>query len=367
MKDRFCYTVNERQYRIVRGRGIRIVRIYRFFVGCAIIVVITQFAGCATVYRQMKQKVINNYREGIVLYRQGKYASALDRFETVQSIDPEYGDVRRYILITKDALSKKARDYYDRGMQYKKAGEYENALDQFLLVMKEDPDFRDTKQQLENIRKTPAITKKFQAALKRATAYYDRKQYVKAYTVLLQAKKYNDKSLEMLSLSTKTEIALNGRSLPYVSKAEKFYNKKQYAAAKSMCVKALEVNPWDEKAKALNEKCGRKLFVERNYEAAKKKYRSGDYFAAFDLFASVVERDAGYRDAQKYLDAIRSNLGKNVPQYYARGVSEYDNERFTEAIAEFNRVLKINPDHQKAKEYKDRAIAKLEIKRSLEN
>ena len=134
-----------------------------------------------------------------------------------------------------------------------------------------------------------------------------------------------------------------------------------------MCVKALEVNPWDEKAKALNEKCGRKLFVERNYEAAKKKYHSGDYFAAFDLFASVVERDAGYRDAQKYLDAIRSNLGKNVPQYYARGVSEYDNERFTEAIAEFNRVLKINPDHQKAKEYKDRAIAKLEIKRSLEN
>ena len=138
-----------------------------------------------------------------------------------------------------------------------------------------------------------------------------------------------------------------------------------YIEAKRQLGRALYVNPWDVDAKELMNKCNRKIYVEDLYRRAKVKYNQGDMFAAFDLFNEVNERERGYRDSERYLGVLNERLGRNIPQYYEKGVSYYDNERFSEAIVEFNRILKINPNHQKAREYRERALAKLEIKKSL--
>lgn len=324
-----------------------------------------QLAGCAMVYRQMKHKMTRNYREGLVLYRKGEYADALDRFETVQSIDPEYGDVRRYILITKDALTKRAREYYERGMQKKHSGDYEEALDLFVLVMKEDENYRDTKYQIQALRDTRHIRQKFENSMRKANAWYNRKQLQRAYVECLKAKKYNPESLELLALMEKVEFALTNMSRPYLERARNLYAKNRYIEAKRQLARALYVNPWDVDAKDLMNKCDRKIYVEEIYTRAKAKYNQGDMFAAFDLFNEVNARERGYRDAERYLAVLNERLGRNIPQYFEKGVRYYDSDRFSEAIAEFNRILKIDPNHQKAREYRERALAKLEIKKSL--
>lgn len=324
-----------------------------------------QLAGCAMVYRQMKHKMMRNYQEGIALYSRGKYADALDRFETVQSIDPEYGNVRRYILITKDALTKRAREYYEKGMQKKRSGDYEEALDMFLLVVKEDENYRDTRYQIQALRDTRQIRQKFENSVRKATAWYNRAQFQRAYGECLKAKKYNPDSLELLALMQKVEFELTKRSRPYLERARNLYEKNMYIEAKRQLGRALYVNPWDVDAKELMNKCNRKIYVEDLYRRAKVKYNQGDMFAAFDLFNEVNERERGYRDSERYLAVLSERLGRSIPQYYEKGVSYYDNERFSEAIVEFNRILKINPNHQKAREYRERALAKLELKRSL--
>ena len=182
-----------------------------------------QLAGCAMVYRQMKHKMMRNYQEGIALYSKGKYADALDRFETVQSIDPEYGNVRRYILITKDALTKRAREYYEKGMQKKRSGDYEEALDMFLLVIKEDENYRDTRYQIQALRDTRQIRQKFENSMRKATAWYNRAQFQRAYGECLKAKKYNPDSLELLALMEKVEFELTKRSRPYLERARNLY------------------------------------------------------------------------------------------------------------------------------------------------
>lgn len=326
---------------------------------------IFEFSGCAMIYRNMKDKLRNNYRQGIILYKQGKYADALDRFETVQSIDPEYGDVKRYVLITKEALTKKAKEYYEKGMQQKRAGNYDEALDMFNLVLKEDPEYKDTKKQIELIRNSKPVIRKLDTALKNANYYYNKKQYQKAYIECLKAKKYNPDNLDLFPLMKKTEIALNSKSAPLVDSATGFYNKKNYPEARTRLVKALNLNPWDKEARELLTKCEKKLYLEKEYNTAKEKYNKKDFFAAYDLFSDINEREPGYRDSQRYIDLITNRLSANIPKYYDDGVAYYGNERFAEAIAEFNKILKINPNHQKALEYKERALAKLELKKSL--
>jgi tetratricopeptide (TPR) repeat protein len=326
---------------------------------------IFEFSGCAMIYLQTKDKLKYNYKQGIILYRQGKYANALDNFETVQSIDPEYGDVKRYILITKEALTKKAKEYYDRGQQQKRAGNYDEALDLFNLVLKEDPDYKDTKNQIELIRNSKPVIKKNEMALKNANNYYNKKQYQKAYIECLKAKKYNPDNADLFPLMKKIEIALNSSSAPLVNNASKLYDKKNYPAARTNLIKALNLNPWDKDAKELLVKCEKTLFLERQYTVAKEKYAKRDYFTAYDLFTEINEREPGYKDSQRYIEIIANRLSANIPKYYDAGVAHYSNERFPEAIAEFNRILKINPNHQKALEYKERALAKLEMKKSL--
>ena len=329
------------------------------------LVIIIQMAGCAMVYRSTKKRLQRNYREGIAFYKKGKYADALDRFETAYSIDPDYRDSRHYIVATKEAMTKKTRGFYVKGIQAKRNGDYEEALDMFLRAQKEDEDYKDLGDQIKSVRDSKQIKKKYETAYKSAERNYTRKKYQDAYRDCLRAEKYNPGSLELSLLMRKVDSALSDRSSPMVSKAKDLYGKNKYEAAKAQLNRALGVNPWDKDAKELLAKIDKKLVVERNYQAGKEKYQAGDFAGALENFSSVVDREPGYRDASRYIDRIKDQLSKNIPQYFNAGVTYYDNEQFSEAIAEFNKILRLDSGHQKAREYKDRAIAKLEIKKSL--
>jgi tetratricopeptide (TPR) repeat protein len=332
-----------------------------------LVVIIMNLSGCAMIYRQMKDTIRTNYREGISLYRKGKYADALERFEKVESIDPEYADVRRYVSITKEALQKKAKKYYDRGISSKRAGNYDEALDQFLIAQNEDPDYKDTKAQIASIRNNPVIEKRFKAAVTKAEALFNKKNYRAGYEQCLKAQKYRPDNAELIILMKKTESALDDRSAPYVKKAKASYDKGRYEQAKIFALKALEINPWDKDSKSILSACNGRIYLDQQYTSAKKKYQTGDYFGSLDIFNQIARSEPGYRDTQGYIDTITARLSKDIPRFYERGVNLYDSEMFEEAVAEFNKVLKVDQNHQKAKEYRERALAKLELKKSLDN
>ncbi len=63
--------------------------------------------------------------------------------------------------------------------------------------------------------------------------------------------------------------------------------------------------------------------------------------------------------------SIYRHMKQKMEDSYSEGIRYYENNQFTQAIDQWNKVLLINPDHKKAREYKERALAKLEIQRSL--
>lgn len=338
-----------------------------FYGRMVLIVLVIQMASCGMIYRHMKQKMKENYREGIALYRKGKYAEAMDRFQEVISIDPEHRGAKRYISITKEAIEKTSRVHYRAGMRYKRSGNYERALDELLIVMKKDPDYRDTTEQIYAIRHSDRILKAFERTMKSADRLYERKRYITAYRTSLKAEKYNPESLELLMLKMKIEGALNDKSSPYRNKGEDLYSRGKYRSAQRQLKKALRVNPWDKDARELLGKCNRKIKIAGLYARAKRKYRGRDYFAAYELFKKVDRMEPGYRDARAYIERAKNRLSGSINTYYNRGIVYYNKEQFKKAIGEWNKVLKINPGHKQAREYKERARAKLSIMRSLED
>ena len=321
--------------------------------------------GCATIYQQQKKKMNENYYEGIQLYKKGNYAQAKERFETVLSIDPEHTGARQYLIITTEALQRRAQKYYDAGMSYKRKGDLENALLQFLEAEKRDPDYKDVKTQIANIRNSNYAKKKYDNYYTTAKTQFDKKQYITAYKSANKAELYNPDSLELTTLKTRIKNQLDNASYPYTSNAEEARKKNNFEAAKTYCNKALKVNPWDEKARNILKDINRMENLNEMYANGEKAYSKGDLIAAYRLFKRVDNEEPGYRNTSNYLSTIKSKLEGNINTYYNNGVTYYEQDNFEAAIAEWDKVLLINPDHQKAREYRERAVAKLELQKTL--
>ncbi|MGQ9843211.1 MAG: tetratricopeptide repeat protein [Spirochaetota bacterium] len=322
-------------------------------------------ASCATIYQQQKKKMNENYYEGIELYKKGNYTQAKERFETVLSIDPEHTGARQYLSITTEALQKRAQKYYDAGMSYKRDGDLENALIQFLEAEKRDPDYKNVKTQIANIRNSNYSQKKYDKYYSTAKKQFDKKQYIMAYKSASKAELYNPDSLELATLKMRIKNQLDNSSYPYTSKAEGARKNNKFESAKTYCNKALEVNPWDEKARNILKDINRKENLNEMYANAEKAYRKGDLIAAYRIFKRIDNEEPGYRNTSNYLSTIKSKLEGNINTYYNNGLTYYEQDNFAAAIAEWDKVLLIDPDHQKAREYRERAVAKLELQKTL--
>lgn len=322
-------------------------------------------SGCATVYRQQKKKINENYQEGIQLYKQGDYKNAKEHFETVLSIDPQHSGAKQYLIITTEALQKRSKVYYDAGIRYKRQGNLENALIQFLQAEQRDPDYKDVKQQISNIRSSKYATKKYNTYYATAKKQYEKKRYIAAYQNCNKAELFDPNSLELKTLKARIKNQLDNNSYPYTSKAETA-KKKNPALAKKYCNKALAVNPWDEKAQSIVKDIKRIENLNDLYANGEKAYKKGDYVAAYRAFKQIDNNEPGYRNTTNYLSTIKTRLEANINTYYQNGVTYYEQDNFKAAIAEWDIVLLINPDHQKAREYRERAVTKLELQQSLQ-
>ncbi len=345
-------------------KNLPVQRIYSLLL-LLILIILTTSLGCATIYQQQKKKMNENYTEGIQLYKKGDYTQAKERFETVLSIDPEHTGARQYLIITTEALQKRAQKYYDAGMNYKRKGDLENALAQFLEAEKRDPGYKDVKAQIENIRNSNYGRKKYDYYYSTAKKQFEKKQYIDAYKTAHKAELYNPESLELSALKTRIKNQLESASYPYTSKALEARKKNKFEVAKTYCNKALNVNPWDEKAKNILKDITRMETLNELYASGEKAYHRGDLITAYRLFKRLDNEEPGYKNTSNYITTIKSKLEGNINTYYNNGITYYEQDNFEAAIAEWDKVLLIDPDHKKAREYRERAVAKMELQKTL--
>jgi len=315
----------------------------------------------------MKERIEIHYTEGKQLYREGRYRDAEEKFEKVISIDPEHRGARGYLLITREAMKDRAEKYYERGMYFKKQNHYVDALHEFLTAQKKDPGYKDTDQQIRSLRTTDQIRSEFTTMYEYAKKLHLKKKYKSAYNYCLKAEKYDPHSIELITLKTRVRIALDQKSSEVTNRAEDLYNQEKYTQAGNLAARALKLNPWDTNAKEIRKNANQSMRLNGMYAKAENYYRKGDYFTAYKIFRRIELKEPGFLDTGNYLSTIKSRIRKNIDTYYNRGMRYYESERYQQAIDQWDRVLLVDPDHEKAREYRERAMAKLEIQGSLEN
>jgi tetratricopeptide (TPR) repeat protein len=127
----------------------------------------------------------------------------------------------------------------------------------------------------------------------------------------------------------------------------------------------LKVSPWNTDSKDLLEQINGKLNLDKNYVRGELLFKQNNYFGAKAVFAWVNGVSRGYKNTETYMTKINSALAGQINIFYNNGVSHYNKEEYESAIAEFNKVLAINPSQRSALEYRQRAQIKMEIQKSV--
>jgi tetratricopeptide (TPR) repeat protein len=88
------------------------------------------------------------------------------------------------------------------------------------------------------------------------------------------------------------------------------------------------------------------------YNSGVVSFKKKEYKKALDSFSKVKK---GFEDVDDYVRKCRLSLKTMAVDMYKMGLKFYREQKLQEAIAKWNSVLEIEPDHQKAKEYIEKA------------
>ncbi len=110
------------------------------------------------------------------------------------------------------------------------------------------------------------------------------------------------------------------------------------------------------------------------FEQGEKFYEKGDLISARAMFEEIVALNPDHQEARDYINTIEQRFEEVVDSIFARGVSYYEQTNYVKALDEMKKVLTLNPDHEKAKEYvtlsesklREQERIKLELKRKQE-
>jgi len=110
------------------------------------------------------------------------------------------------------------------------------------------------------------------------------------------------------------------------------------------------------------------------FSQGEKYYEKGDLISARAMFEEIIALNPDHEEARDYINTIEQRFEEVVDSIFARGISYYEQTNYLKALDDMKKVLTLNPDHEKAKEYvtlsenklRELEKIKLELKRKQE-
>jgi tetratricopeptide (TPR) repeat protein len=161
------------------------------------------------------------------------------------------------------------------------------------------------------------------------------------------------------------------RTRQYFKAGEMLYKNNKFARALAEWEKALIWNPEDKELQDKIKRVQKKLeavtnkkLIENYINQAYITYEEGNLLQSFDNWQKIIEIDPGNKRAKEYIEKINSKLTKAEKQKYLRELAQKQKEKIAkhmrnadidleknkhhEAIAEWQKILKLKPSHSEA-------------------
>ena len=283
-----------------------------------------------------QEKIAKIITDGLIYYRKKKFEQAINEWKKVKEIDPQNKTIDEYIQYAKRAQEESLNKNYNKGIEYFNRGDYLKAKFYLQKALETNPNHSKAKKKLLEVNSIifTKVTEK-KSLGKKAFRNGDYDAAIKDFKYVLEVEPDNDEIKDMLNQAQMAKSALE--------EGKKLMDKADYANAIEKFTLVLDYNNKDKTAKRLiNEaiKEGKKQ-SSKWFNDGMAYYKKGDLKRAKSRFSSVLKADPNHTDAAKMLKQINKEIDDKCSSFYSKAVSAYKNKNYKKAIKNFREILKL--------------------------
>lgn len=313
------------------------------------------------IQKQGKQEAIARIiTDGLIFYRRKKYNEAIETWQKAKQSDPGNRIIDEYIEFARKAKEESLNKYYNDGVRFQEEGNLAKAKENLEKALQSSPNHTKARQKLAEVKS--AIFERINQAKKDGLSAFKNGEYDKAveqYRTVLSFDPENDEVSDYLQISEK----ISG----YLDESRQLIQEKKYAEAIDRLNMVLDYNKNDARAQLLKKNTlleGKKLTSEWFNEGL-ALYKNGDLKKAYGRFSSVVQTDPSHSEAEKMVVQIEKEINAKVQQAYSSGLASYEQGDYKRAIDEMTRIVNLKGNYKdanliltKARKIYDKKMAK---------
>lgn len=323
------------------------------------------------VKKEKEEELLNS---GLKDYNRKNYRSAIDAFTKVLEMNPQNAAAKKYLSKSYDLLIEIEQSKQTKAEKEKivRAIKIEKEKRMKLTAKKE---IHFTKEEASK------IAKRF---YEKGIFYYEKGEYEKSLPELENALIWEPENTEIENkineATMKLDILVRGQFVQErMEKAYSMYRKNDMLSSLSEWLVILDLEPRNPKAKEyvrkitdmLDEKQkeqSQKELLKRKQELVSQLIKQGNnylyqkkYKDAVGEWEKILKIDPDNQTAKQNIETTGNNIKFIAQNLFEEGLNFFNNYEYAKAIEKFNSALSVDPQHEKAIEFLVRAKMKADI------
>ncbi len=301
-------------------------------------------------------------RAGLGALENESYYAARSYFLTAVEYDEYADEARRYADRSRDIAKQSSSSAMNEARTLEEAGQLKDAIAIYREIAASDPNnvvarqrLRAAERKLETIVQSEIRAGDSLKALQnyeRARSSYERALALDPSNSAVQFR------LDSLSVILKDDLAAA------LERADSYLARGRYSQAEQGYQSVLRRDPNNARARegiaAL-----RRIENQRLFEEGKSAYDERQFEQALPIFEGVLRQDPRHVEARRYLTLTREALKPVVEAHFRAGLQHYLIEHYQEALDEWRKALRIDPENEAILGYAERAEEKIKALEEL--
>jgi len=313
-----------------------------------------------------EKKAQDHFSKAMAYYRRGKWEEAKVELNKVLNYQPKHREAQRYLINTEKRIQKikaQAALLLIRALEYEDKRQYVQAIRIYRDILKLDPHHEEARRGIERLRSEIKLylRQRLREGIRRLKQG-DLEEAEKAFRDVLHVEPEHEKARYYLE---KTRQIFSSRVNSCYQRGLEYFNEGELEKAIQEFKRALALDPKRQEIREKLKLTEDKLNIKKTLRQARAFFEEGSYQQAMVLFRQVLDKEPDNAEALEYLKQCRTRLNLQAEEHFSRGLKYYIDEDYSSAIKEWEKALAINPHHQAALKYKQRALQKLKALEAL--